>query len=403
MVWTLKRLHPEWEKAASEITGAKLANVDCTEETEIAKEFGISGYPTIKWFANGEAVEYNGPRESDGIQQWVRKRLNPVPSFETEEALNDFVALAKRVLVVESLDRDSDFYKSLLKFANSQDEVAVASVSAGVSSGIRLITPDGQYDFDGDQADIVSWVNENAFPLVEQVVEATTFQRLFSGDLPFALVWFDLSDDSSESQIEELKAFAETLKDSFRFAWLDNAQWGRVLPQVGASGNVVPTSAAWSKGDAQAPPIVWDESNEWNMDAFKTWVQQVIDGTAKTWEKSEEAPADNDGPVRVLVWNNFQEDVINSNKNVFVAFHAPWCGHCKNLMPIWDELGEKFADNDSIVVAKMDATANHVPAEYGVKGFPTLKFFVAGQETPLDYNGARTLEALSDFVNENSA
>mmetsp|Transcript_8809 Transcript_8809/g.13378 ORF Transcript_8809/g.13378 Transcript_8809/m.13378 type:complete len:140 (+) Transcript_8809:135-554(+) len=139
------------------------------------------------------------------------------------------------------------------------------------------------------------------------------------------------------------------------------------------------------------------------MDAFKTWVQQVIDGTAKTWEKSEEAPADNDGPVRVLVWNNFQEDVINSNKNVFVAFHAPWCGHCKNLMPIWDELGEKFADNDSIVVAKMDATANHVPAEYGVKGFPTLKFFVAGQETPLDYNGARTLEALSDFVNENSA
>jgi len=96
--------------------------------------------------------------------------------------------------------------------------------------------------------------------------------------------------------------------------------------------------------------------------------------------------------------------VLTNTKDVLVEFYAPWCGHCKSLAPIYEKLGEHFKDNENILIAQMDATANDVDPIYDVRGFPTIKFFpgFSKGETPNDYQGERTLEAFVQFLNDNA-
>ncbi len=115
--------------------------------------------------------------------------------------------------------------------------------------------------------------------------------------------------------------------------------------------------------------------------------KDFLAGKLKRTLKSAELPEDWDKePVKVLVSSNFKEVALDKTKDVFVEFYAPWCGHCKALAPKWDDLGKHFEDNDKVVIAKMDSTANEVE-EVSVEGFPTLKLFKKDTNEIVDYNG----------------
>ena len=74
---------------------------------------------------------------------------------------------------------------------------------------------------------------------------------------------------------------------------------------------------------------------------------------------------------------NFQE-LINSNVPVLVDFHAGWCGPCKTMAPILEELKEEMGDRLRII--KVDVDKNTKAAvHYGVRGVPTLILFKKGQ------------------------
>jgi len=67
-------------------------------------------------------------------------------------------------------------------------------------------------------------------------------------------------------------------------------------------------------------------------------------------------------------------------------------------------LGAWVSSATDVVIAKIDATANDVDPRFGIKGFPTLKFFKAGsKDKPVEYNGDRSLRDLAKFLKDNAS
>lgn len=75
---------------------------------------------------------------------------------------------------------------------------------------------------------------------------------------------------------------------------------------------------------------------------------------------------------------SFDNEVLQSDKPVIVDFWAEWCGPCKQLSPVVDELAEDMKDSVKVVKVNIDE-APEAPTKYGVRGVPTLMIFKDGQ------------------------
>jgi protein disulfide-isomerase A1 len=207
--------------------------------------------------------------------------------------------------------------------------------------------------------------------------------------------------DDHEKLREEFKTTAKDFRGKTLFVVVDSddEENERVLEFFGLKPTDVPAVRLITLKDEMSK--FKPSSSEIEAAILTEFVNDFFAGKLKPHLLSQEIPEDWDAlPVKILVGKNFHQVATDKTKTVLVTFIAPWCGHCKQLTPIYEQLGEKYKDNADVVVAKMDATVNELE-DIKVQSFPTIKLFPKGSDEVIDYAGERTLEALARFIDSN--
>lgn len=402
------------KKLADEKSEIKLASVDATIDQDLAKKFEVRGYPTIKFFIDGTAIEYTGGRATEDIIGWLKKKTGPAADdLKTVDELNKLKDGNDVVVVGAFKDADGSAAAAYLAVAKTIDGIPFGITTNGdvlKELGVKGDAIVLFKKFDEGRNDLTSSINEasikefiqsNQLPVVIDF-NAETAQKIFGGEIKVHILLFaSKTSDAYEKSREQFKGAAEKFRGKALFVSVDSddEENGRVLEFFGLKPTDVPAIRLITLKDEMSK--FKPESSEITTSVLTDFAQAFFDGKLKPHLLSQDIPEDWDkNPVKVLVGKNFDEVAKDKSKTVLVSFVAPWCGHCKQMTPIYEELGEKYKDNAEVIVAKMDATANEL-ADIKIQSFPTIKLFPKGSDEVIDYQGARTVEGLAKFIDSN--
>ncbi len=123
-------------------------------------------------------------------------------------------------------------------------------------------------------------------------------------------------------------------------------------------------------------------------------------GGQQQQQNQKTAGSDDGKDVIELTDDNFDSTVFNDENMWLVAFYAPWCGHCKKLLPEWNAAATQL--RGTVKIAKLDATVHQKLAErYQIQGYPTIKIFAPGKgedKKVEEYEGPRETSGIVQYA-----
>lgn len=416
-----KALAPEYAKAATQLkeegSELRLGKVDATVESELGERFKIRGYPTLKFFIDGEAIEYTGGRTADEIVAWLKKKSGPpATTLASVEDATKFKEANDVVVIGFFKDLSSDAAKAFNAVAQKVDNTQFGITSeqsvfdefkvSGDSAVVLFKKFDeGRNDFDAElnEDTLKKFIQSNSLALVTEFSQETA-QKIFGGEIKIHnLLFASKNGDNFENILTAFRTAAKESRGKVIFVHIDSDvdENERIMEFFGLKKADTPTIRLITLG--QDMNKFKPESSELTAAVISQFVQDFFDKKIRPHLLTQDVPEDWDAePVKVLVGKNFDSVARDKSKTVLVEFYAPWCGHCKQLAPIYDKLGQHFEGNNEVVIAKMDSTVNELE-DIKIQSFPTIKLFPKNSDQVIDYNGERTLEAMIKFVESDGA
>eukprot|EP00262_Sarcandra_glabra_P018748 TRINITY_DN684_c0_g1_i2.p1 TRINITY_DN684_c0_g1~~TRINITY_DN684_c0_g1_i2.p1 ORF type:complete len:579 (+),score=130.37 TRINITY_DN684_c0_g1_i2:33-1739(+) len=414
-------LAPEYAAAATELKGeAVLAKVDATEENELAQKYDVQGFPTVLFFVDGVHKPYPGHRTKDAIVTWIKKKTGPaIHNITTTEDAERILDVEKKLVLafVDSLkghesqelaatsrlEDDVNFYQT------TNPDVAELFHINPISNRPALVMLKKEAEklayFDGTftKSAIAEFVSSNKLPLV------TTFSRetaslIFENPIKHQLLLF-VTSNGSEKVIPTFQEAAKFFKGKIVFVYveIDDEDVGKPVSEYFGITGDGPKVLAYTATENEDPKKYLLDG-EMTIDNIKSFGEGLLEDKLKPFFKSDSIPETNDGDMKIVVGNNFEEIVLDESKDVLLEIYAPWCGHCQALEPTYNKLAKHLHGIDSLVIAKMDGTTNEHPRAKA-DGFPTLLFFPAGNKTfdPITVETDRTVVAFYKFIKKNAS
>eukprot|EP00386_Alphamonas_edax_P014608 GDKI01044812.1.p1 GENE.GDKI01044812.1~~GDKI01044812.1.p1 ORF type:complete len:551 (-),score=181.42 GDKI01044812.1:1570-3222(-) len=451
---------PEFEAAAQRLkmhdppVRLMLANGD--GDPQLGRTYGISAYPTLKFFADGTAHEYTGGRSAAAIVQWVNRRTDKEHMLNSTTDFDTFVHEKSVVCVGVFLDKSTESARQVYTKASRHHDNVMFGVTESKevadhikatykledvkSPSILLFSPHdttvavlSDATALSDDALIDVFVNKHRLPAVvpfnKQFVE-----DVFADGRPLCILLssrpISHPPQPGERTAEETAFYdaAQSLRGTVLFVHADvNAavqgdaesagMVKRLMDMLGMESDEFanpPTPQATVRiatAHAQGTRNGWRPELKYVLsDAVTTAsvTQFVLDFQAnalKPYLKSEPVPEDdlNRGPVRNVVGSTFETEVKANDQDVIVTFYAPWCGHCRKFAPIFREAAKRLKYVSSVKFAQFDATRNeleglHIPA------YPTVLLFRAGSKnTPKEFNEERSADGIINWLQRHAA
>jgi len=420
-----KALGPELVKANQQLiendSEIRIGQVNGVDEKELLERFGVTGYPKLFFYRNHESIPYTGRRMAPEIIEWLEFKITQqVKLLDTSDAVNAFLE-ENEVAVVGYFEEATPEQRGYEKACIDYDDYGVhypigltanAEVIAniGLTNGIMLHAKFEEkpikYSGDFTTQNIRDFITVNALPGVTEMNHDNA-QKLFKSPndgKSHLLVFHNKSTDTFEDEFKMLNRVGKQFKEKVLFVSVDVSEndHRRMVEFLGVrhriNNDTFPSMRIVQLPGTSAAPVRYKPDDttvsEENINKFVT---EYIEGKVAREYFREALPADWDAKdVKLLTGVNFDEFVSEKGANILVMFYAPWCGHCKNLYPVWDTLADKYKSS-GLKVGKIDSTMNEIKGMDNINSFPTIRLYKK-DGTQSEYNGERTVEGIAKFI-----